>query len=382
MAGSTGRLLRMSNTSDAIVVGAGISGLSCARELAANGSKVVVLERDRPGSHASGAAAGILAARAVANSGVPGRMFYTRSLGLYDDWVARLERESGIDAGLLRGDDWCFFPPGGRADRFRQRLEAESDPGLWEETDRMPPELGGAVSRDAWRIFRFRGEGWCLPERLMAALGAACEGAGVRLEREIAIAGWHDRDGVWRVETSRGDFEAPVLIVAAGPWSGQFLAPRGWRANLVPVRGQLALVPRLHGARAMVHLEDTYYAVPRGDQTLVGATVEHGVWEETVTENGVADLQRRLGTLFPALDLSKATRRWSGIRPRTRDRVPHLGWLEPGRLMVASGHYRSGISMAPRTGEIVVSLMRGNPLPEDAIDLDPLRARGGYRRCA
>ena len=84
--------------------------------------------------------------------------------------------------------------------------------------------------------------------------------------------------------------------------------------------------------------------------------------------------------LFPRLDLAAATRVWAGLRPRTRDRVPHLGWLEKGRLLVASGHYRSGISMAPRNGEVVVDLVLGNDPPDDVRGLDPLRPTGGYKR--
>jgi glycine oxidase len=142
----------------------------------------------------------------------------------------------------------------------------------------------------------------------------------------------------------------------------------------------LALVPRLHGLEAMVHLEDTFYAVPRGDRTLVGATVEHGQWDETTTTPGLDELQTRMRILFPRLDLSLADFVWAGIRPRTRDRVPHLGWLEPGRLLVASGHYRSGISMAARNGEVVADLVEGKAVADDVSCLSPLRRGGGYRR--
>ncbi len=130
----------------------------------------------------------------------------------------------------------------------------------------------------------------------------------------------------------------------------------------------------------MLHLEDGCYAVPRHGMTLLGATSEVAQWAEETTPEGMEQLQKRMQTVFPGLDLAQATMTWAGIRPRTRDRVPHLGWLEPHRLLVASGHYRSGISMAPLSGEMIADLVGGRSPPASARDLEPLRPIGGYRK--
>jgi len=360
-----------------LVVGGGITGLAIAHELALRGYRPVVVERDRVASHASTAAAGILAARGVVRSNVPGRMFYTRSLAAYPRWVERLERESGEAIHLAEGEDWCLFPHGGHADRFRQRLELESDPELWEESA-GPAPWPGAPGLDAFRVFRFFRERWLSPARLMNALvGATLRAGAVVMEHCGAVEVRREGMG-WRVRTSQGDFTADLAVVAAGPWSGQVLEGLGWRANLVAVRGQLALMPLLHPLPAMVHLADKWYVVPRDGYSVVGATVEHGCWEEETTPEGMADLRTALQPLFAGLDLDRAVRTWSGIRPRTRDRVPHVGWLERG-LFLASGHYRSGISMAPRTAGLVAAYLDGDPIPDDARDLSPLRTKGGWK---
>jgi len=336
----------MSNR-EVMILGAGVAGLSVALELALRGWKPVVLERDRAGSHASGAAAGILVSRGV----------------------VRLEE----------GDDWCLFHHGGRADRFRARLEQESDPARWEETQTLPHGLELAVRKREWRVFRFPGERWVRPRELMAALLASAIRAGAQvLERTGPVRLRRDGEG-WEVRTADVRRRVANVVVACGPWSGEVLADPGWKANLVPVRGQLARVPALHGLPAMVHLEDTFYAIPRDGFSVVGATVEHGVFEERVTPAGLSDLQERLHQVFPGLDLSQAVESWSGIRPRTRDRVPHVGELEPG-LYLASGHYRSGISMAPRTGSVIADMLDGVAVESDALELSPLRSSGGWRR--
>lgn len=360
-----------------LVVGGGITGLAIAHELASRGYRPVVVERDRVASHASGAAAGILASRGVVRSDVPGRMFYTRSLSAYPRWVERLERESGDSVGLCEGDDWCLFPHGGHADRFRQRLARESDPSLWEEGE-GPAPWPGAPDRGRFRVFRFPRERWLAPSRLMSALFSSTLRAGAVVMEHCGPVRL-ERDGMgWRAWTLQGDVSADLAVVAAGPWSGEVLEPLGWRANLVAVRGQLALMPALHGLPAMVHLSDKWYVVPRDGHSVVGATVEHGIWEEETTPEGMSDLESALGPLFPGLDPATALKTWSGIRPRTRDRVPHVGWLERG-LFLASGHYRSGISMAPRTASLVAGYLDGEPIPDDARELSPLRERGGWK---
>lgn len=365
---------------DVVILGGGIVGLSIARQAALDGRSTLVLERDAYGSHASGAAAGLLVSRAVRQSAVPGREFYTRSLEAYPRWIADLERESGLRVPLPEGDDWCFFCPCSRADRFRDRLERESDPDSWEETDRLPDGLAEHVSPRPWRVFRFAHERWVKPSELLPALKTSATNAGTELREGVGIPTvTRSAGGGWLVSTQGGTIECDSVVIAAGPWSGDILASLGWGANLVPVRGQMVLVPRLHGLDALVHLEDSFYVVPRGEFSVVGATSEHGVWEEATTEAGLQDLLGRIGLLFPAFDPALAIERWAGIRPRTRDRVPHLGWLEPG-LMVASGHYRSGVSMAPLTGQVASDLLAGRLPSHDLADLDPHRRPGGYRR--
>jgi len=363
---------------DVIVVGGGIAGLSTARELALRGLRPIVLERDRTGSHASTAAAGILVSRGSVRSDRAGRSFYLRSLQEYPAWIRRLSEASDIPLRLEEGDDWCFFPPGAAADRFRARLEAESDPSRWTETESVPAGLETSYHPDRFRAFRISGERWTDPTPLLAALRQAALAAGARIEEGCGRVELF-RDGErWGARTMDRTYLADSAVVAAGPWTDSVLSQLGWEAVLVPVRGQLALVPALHGSNSMVHLEDTFYAVPRDGWTVVGATMEHGTWDESVTAGGLSSLQERMRTLFPGLDLSRAGRTWSGIRPRTRDRIPHVGKLEPG-LFVASGHFRSGISMAPRTGRVLADLLTGIPLEADALELDPLR-RGAWKQ--
>lgn len=363
---------------DVAIVGAGIAGLSVARELALRGVRVLVLERDSVGSHASSAAAGILTSRGAVDSSRPGRSFYLRSLVEYPRWAEQLASESGLPVEIEEGEDWCVFPAGPAASRFRSDLDSESDPSAWEEVSDFPPEFGIRALPTDWRIFRFFRERWTDPRRLLPALASSAANLGARILSDCGEVRLH-RDGRnWGLHWNRGATTCSTVLVAAGPWTPGILSPVGWSCVSLPVRGQLALVPRLHPVQSMIHLEDMCYAVPRGAFTLVGATMEHGSIEEEVTPGGLSALQDKLRPFFPGLDLSKAHRAWSGIRPRTRDRLPHLGRLEDG-LFVASGHFRSGISMAARGGHVVADIILGSEPAPDILPLSPLRP-GGWRR--
>jgi len=367
----------MKTTGTIAVLGGGIIGLSAAHALSRAGWKVRLFDPEASASHASARAGGILVRRALAHSLEPGRMFYTRSIDLWPEWSRQVAEESGIGIPLWEGGDYCMFSHTGRAETFVRRLEQESS-GEWRELAEMPAHLHDVVARRPWRIFHFPQEMCLDPGLALESLRGACLRSGVELRYGARADLCREGEG-WRVEAQGGAYLADIALVAAGPWSGEILEPLGWNARLAAVRGQIALLPALYPGLSMIHLEDGCYAVPRHGQTLIGATSEVGQWEETITADGLEQLERRMSVVFPGLDLTRATRTWAGIRPRTRDRVPHLGWLEEGRLLVASGHYRSGISMAPLTAQVLVELVSGTASMQEMADLDPRRPGAGYR---
>jgi len=101
------------------------------------------------------------------------------------------------------------------------------------------------------------------------------------------------------------------------------------------------------------------YLVPRRDgRILAGSTVEHVGFDRSVTPGGLAQIGAAVARMTPALARARIERTWAGLRPDTPDHLPVLGEVRPG-LLAATGHFRSGVMLAPVTGEIVLELLRG-----------------------
>jgi len=109
------------------------------------------------------------------------------------------------------------------------------------------------------------------------------------------------------------------------------------------------------------------YIVPRADgRVLAGSTSEHAGFVKEVTRPALEQLQQMANEISPLLAESEITNSWSGLRPFVLDGLPVLGPL-PGAegLIIACGHYRNGILLAPITGKAIASLITG----KDAADL-------------
>jgi glycine oxidase len=196
------------------------------------------------------------------------------------------------------------------------------------------------------------------PRRLLRMLREACARAGVELRARAEVL-QVERD---RVGLRDGELRAGRVVLCAGSWSGALLP-----LPVFPVRGQmikLDLAPPdcvVFGAGG--------YAVPRDGRTLVGATVERTGFDALPTEAGRDQLLAvgsRLGYRGTLLD------HWAGLRPGTHDGLPLFG--ERDGVLVATGHYRNGVLLAPISAHIVSALVRGGPPPLDLAPFDPARA--------
>ena len=356
------------------VLGAGLIGLSIARELALRGARVRLFDPAPPARAASWAGAGMLAPYTEAIEDRALRELCIFSLDLYPDFVAALAEQTGFDPELRReGTLQLALDEASHAALSRRVAALQREGVAASMLDRsavreMEPQLDGA----------FLGASFVLAEaqidnrRLGRALLAACVRAGVRIEAEeggVAIEA--DARRVRGLRTRRGFVAAETVINAAGAWAGVIDGvPDHVRVPVVPIKGQMVAVDtRGHLPLRRVVWTPLPYLVPRNDgRLLIGSTMERSGFDVRVTAGAVASLIERAAAAVPAIARMPLIETWAGLRPGTPDRSPLLGETALGGYVLAAGHERNGILLTPATARLIADAVENIASP---IDLKP-----------
>ena len=364
----------MTPTFDVVVVGGGVIGAACARELAAAGSRVAVIEHGKASGQAWRAAAGMLAPQIEADGPDPLLRFGVTARDLYVELAPLLRERTGIDIGLWQEGIARLAGDEAEAGELRSKVASQLLSGYtchWLERDEVHSRWAwlGPTAGGLWAPR----DGALDPELLVAALlaDAGLYGATLVSERVIAV----NRAGrrISGVVTESGRYAADYVVLAAGAWSGLIEGlPR--QIPVQPVRGQMAALPWPPAVgRAIVYHKDCYL-VARGSEAILGSTMEYVGFHPEVTPEGVARILSATMALCPGLVRGKLRRTWAGLRPMTPDGVPIIGddpQLEG--LWYATGHGRNGILLAGLTGVLLRQLMNGEPPLLDVTPFSPTR---------
>jgi glycine oxidase len=363
-------------TPDVVIVGGGVIGCAIAYALShARAGRVVVLERPpRPGD-ASRAAAGLLA---VASSRAPGGVLFElrrASAACFPEWVEALREQTGADveyrtAGLL---ELAFTPD--EVERLRGLVERRQAQGFriqWLDRAAVraaEPAVGPTVSAGAL----FADDRAVHPVRLLEALRGAASASGVVFRAAAVTAVEHTAGRVLALVAGGERVSAGHVVLAAGVWSQEIGALCGARMPVRPDKGEmLALRPERPLTHAVAWGDG--YLVPRADgEVWVGSTSNRGDDPPTVRAESLALLSSRALRMAPGLAGAAVVRLWAGLRPCSTIRRPIIGPLRGyENVLVATGHHRSGILLAPITGQLVAELLTQG---RTSIDLQPF----GYR---
>ncbi|MGH9018721.1 MAG: glycine oxidase ThiO, partial [Acidimicrobiales bacterium] len=343
----------MTRRYDAIVVGGGVIGLSCAWRLAGRGLKVVVVDPD-PGQGASWVAAGMLAPVTEVHYTEERLVELTMAAARrWSTFAAELEAATGADIGY----------------RTSGTLLVDADDGdrAWsDELYALQRSLGLPVQRLTARAVRrlepnvsprvrsglfAEGDHQVHTRRLVHTLLQVVDDVGVDWHRAPATALQLSAGTVAGVHCDGVDLHAPVVVVAAGCWSSALSGlPDGALPPVRPVKGQILRLAGDAGrpligrsVRGLVQ-GASVYLVPRADGTVViGATVEERGFDTTVTAGAVYELLRDAGRIVPGISELGLAEARAGLRPGSPDNAPVVGATAVDGLIVATGHYRNGI---------------------------------------
>jgi glycine oxidase len=352
---------------DVAVAGGGVIGLAVAWRAAQAGADVVVLDAGRDGA-AWPVSAGMLAPVAEAEFGHDALL----ALGLESArrWPAfadELAAASGRDPGYRRCGTLVVARDRDEAEALERELAYRTERDL--PVQRLLPTE--ARRREPALATRLRlalevpGDHAVDPRVLRAALAEALRRAGGEL-----------REGEPVDELDELSALADRAVVATGAWAGPLAG-----VPIRPVKGQILRLrdPAGPGLLDRVLRLAESYIVPRGDgRYVLGATVEERGFDLALTAGGVFELLRDAYEVVPGLAELELEEASVGLRPATPDNGPLLGPGPHEDVVLAAGHYRNGILLAPITADAVAAMLAGDDPPAVAAPFAPDRfARDG-----
>jgi glycine oxidase len=363
--------------SDVLVVGGGVIGLSIGWRCAQRGLDVTVVDPS-PGSGATWTAAGMLAPTTELHYGEQALL----ALGLesarrYPGFVAELEDVAGAAVGYRRQGTvvsaWDTADLAALHDlqEFGRSLGLSTELLTGRELRTLEPALasglpGGLVAADDSQV-----DNRLLRDALLVAL----ERAGARLVRERAVAA----SGGGAVLAGGDALPAGTVVVAAGAWSGQLDGVPAEAVPVHPVKGQTLRLrlsgesPLRHVVRGVVRGSPVYLLPRAGGEIVVGASSEEAGFDVRPRAGAVYELLRDAQALVPVLGEATFDEVSTGLRPGSPDNAPLIGPTGVDGLIVATGHYRNGILLAPVTADGVVQLITDGALPDLLAPFTPSR---------
>ncbi|WP_422102036.1 NAD(P)/FAD-dependent oxidoreductase [Vreelandella sp.] len=405
-----------------VVLGAGMVGVSIAWQLQQRGYQVTLVDRRQPGRETSFGNAGIIQREAVRPYPFPRDMktilsvlpnrrvdiryrptgmvnaaspllsyWHHSSSRLYKKIVpeyasliqlcleahAPMIEASGADH-LVRREGWLeiYRTQEKLAKRVKEAEEARELYGvqftvldrkaLSEKEPQLDEKIIGAIHwLDPWTVAD--------PGGLVAAYAASFEAMGGRIV-QADITGVTQQDNAWTVTTSEESFNADEVVMALGPWAGQWMKPLGYHFPTFVKRGYHMHYATQPGAKLNYWLMDAevgYLLAPMNAGVRLTTGAELDRLESPADEEQLGAAEKVARTIFPLAE-RKDSAAWKGARPCLPDMKPVIGPAprHPG-LWLAFGHGHQGFTLGPATGQLLADMMEDKPT---AIDMTPFRA--------
>lgn len=381
--------------SDAVVIGAGIIGAASARALAAAGLSVTVIDAQSAASGTTGQGEGNI----LVSDKLPGPELQLArySLRLWDALGAQLAEElpppvAAIEyerkGGLVVATEQAGAAPlaAFAASQRAAGVDArQASPG---EALELEPDLNRGTAAAVFYPEDAQVQPVIATEALLAS--ARAKGARVAFGERVtgAVRGHGGR--ITGVRTTRGEYHARHVVLAAGAWSGEAAAALGAWLPVRPRRGVLLVTTRMpHRIFHKVYDADYVGAVESDDTALqtssviestaggtvlIGSSRRQQGFDSRLDTEAVREIARKAVRVFPFLADAAVMRVYGGFRPFMPDHLPVIGPdPEADGLWHATGHEGAGIGLSLGTAGLITDLITGAAPAVDPAPFAPAR---------
>jgi sarcosine oxidase subunit beta len=364
-------------TADVIVIGGGITGTSAAYQLALRGCRVTLFEKRYLAAGGTGRTVGLI--RQHYSNEITARMAL-RALHVWQDF----DQAVGGDVGWIQTGALFIVGPHDLAG-LKTNIALQKQVGINVEfldaqavhalaTYLNIDDIGGAA---------YEPDSGCADGATATnayANRAKALGATILQDTKVTAVCFEARR-ITGVKTTQGDFSAPVVVNAAGPWGAPLALGVGYDTPVEASRHQVAVFQRPEG---LVHthpfigdfIQGFYLRPETGRLTLSGSLeaseatnkVDPDNYVETVDMDFNIDMAEHTEHRVPAMCDAQIRKGWAGLYDVTPDWHPIIGRM-PGLegFICAYGWSGSGFKMGPVTGEMIADLATG----EQRCPIDP-----------
>ncbi|CAH1667372.1 NAD(P)/FAD-dependent oxidoreductase [Chelatococcus asaccharovorans] len=348
-------------STDVLIIGGGLHGLSAALQAARRGVSVQLVERHFVGRHASGAtAAGVRTlGRHVAELPL--------SLEAAESWH-HMKALVDDDCGFVACGQLQLAEDGEALAKIAKRIARLEAMGLHHErlvdADDVQSVLPGVSPHCVGGAF-VSGDGSADPHRAIRAFRDAAKKAGVTIVEECLVTSLTRSAGHWRAETIRGIFEARLIVNAAGAWADHISVLAGdplrhaIRTSMMVVTERVAprIKPVVSSFGRRLSLKQTSQGtllIGGGSQGKLAPDRQSAAVDITALASSVQAAIR----VFPELRGVRMVRTWAGMEAMTPDHIPVIGFSQKVEGLIHvfgfSGH---GFQLVPSVGRVVADLI-------------------------
>ena len=412
----------MTTKVDVLIIGGGSIGLNCAYYLQKAGREVTILDEKQIAAGSSAGTAGHIVPSHIVPLGAPGMIGtvlkwmlnpqsspFSMKISLepaYISWLlqfamacsaANVERAIPPlkSLGLLSAENFaslvsaenfdCHYSQSGLLFLYKSieafnggKHEAEilHQNGLPAEVldrqavhEREPgalPDILGGV--------HFTGDASLNPAKFLQQLATRVRDQGAQVYENSPVSAIESANGkVTRDRTARADFEAQLVILAAGAWAPRVARGLGINNTIQPERGYSLSMPATSNRprQALLLGERRVAVTPMGETLRFTGRLELSPLDTTVSTKQIAGIEQAVREYIQLDEKLEINETWAGLRPTTPDGVPVIGFsAQHSNLLLASGHAMLGLSLGPGTGQVVAELATGK---KPAFDLSPFR---------
>lgn len=223
------------------------------------------------------------------------------------------------------------------------------------------------------------------PERFVAAIEDELKSIGTKFLWQTEVQGFATEAGLIKaVKTSQGEVPTDELVLSGGVWSAEIARSLELKLPMQAGKGYSLTLknPRQLPALCSICTEARLAVTPMNGTLRFGGTMELAGIDETINPRRIKGITRAIPDYFPAFQENDFAeiQPWSGLRPCSPDGLPYIGRTQRWKnLTIAAGHAMMGLSLAPATGQIIASILSGEPTPIPLSLFDPDRFKLGFR---